>query len=81
MKIAAGFLQRRNIDHIGSANDQIVGERINLNEGDMDPTALTKGREKLGSIFIIRAVPSPQQTLAFEFYLPKPRNIGICCFN
>lgn len=64
MKIAAAFLQGRDMQDLAKAGDAITG----------------KGEEK--EDFIIRAIcyreeNSSQRTLGYEFYLLKPREVGI----
>lgn len=71
MKISTGFLQRRNILHIGGEKEKIIGKRTE--------NFLNLGKTITGSQAIIRAVVSPLGTLGYEFYVPKPREIGIFC--
>jgi hypothetical protein len=71
MKIAAGFLQQRDIAHIGDGKERVTGERTD--------NFKTLGEDKNGSDTIIRAVESPIGTLGYEFYIPKPRTVSIVC--
>jgi hypothetical protein len=71
MKIAAGFLQQRDISLIGDGKERITGKEAN------DLKKL--GESDSGSDAIIRAVESPIGTLGYEFYIPKPRTVGIVC--
>ncbi len=71
MKIAAGFLQQRDIFHIGDGKDRITGQ----NTDDFKKL----GEKESGSDVIISAVESPIGTLGYEFYIPKPRTFGIVC--
>jgi hypothetical protein len=71
MKIAAGYLQQRDISHIGDGEEKVTGKE----EADLK----TLGEDNNGSEAIIRAVKSPISTLGYEFYIPKPRNVGIVC--
>jgi len=57
MRISAGYLQRRDISHIGMGKDRITS----------------------GEDIIIRATVSPLGTLAYEFRIPKPKEVGIIC--
>ena len=67
MKIAAGYLQGREIQDIGAEDDKITGSEKNQ-DGDKED-------------FIIRAVESPIGTLAFEFKVRKPKEVGIVCYQ
>jgi len=67
MKIAAGYLQMRNIQDIGAEGDKITGS-----ENDHH------GRQE---DFIIRAVESPLRTLGFEFKVKKTKEVGIVCYG
>jgi len=67
MKIAAGYLQGREIQDIGAEGDKITGSLENQNADKED--------------FIIRAVESPIGTLGFEFKVRKPREVGIVCYK
>ncbi|MEM4724401.1 MAG: hypothetical protein QXP01_05265, partial [Candidatus Hadarchaeum sp.] len=71
MKIAAGYLQRRDIMHIGGQGQEITGEP--------GKSMLELGTSATGSRAIIRAVRSPIGTLGYEFYIPRPRTVGIVC--
>ncbi|MEM4203611.1 MAG: hypothetical protein QXS54_06035 [Candidatus Methanomethylicaceae archaeon] len=71
MKIAVGYLQRRDIMHIGEQGQEITGES--------GKTMLELGGSENGSRAIIRAVASPIGTLGYEFYIPRPRTVGIVC--
>jgi hypothetical protein len=74
MKIAAGFLQSRDIDQIGAGGEKIYGP---YQRGDF----LKFAKNTEGSPYIIRAVESPISTLGFEFYVKKPKIAGIVCKN
>jgi len=74
MKIAAGFLQSRDIDQIGAGGEKIYGP---YQRGDF----LKFAKSTEGSPYIIRAVESPISTLGFEFYVKKPKIAGIVCKN
>lgn len=65
MKIAAGYLQGREIQDIGAEGDKITGSEKNQNADKED--------------FIIRAIESPIGTLGFEFKVRKPKEVGILC--
>jgi hypothetical protein len=71
MKISVGYLQKRNISHIGGIEDDITGNK--------DSNMLQLGISEKGSKAIIRAVASPLGTLGYGFYIPKPRIAGIFC--
>lgn len=71
MKIAAGFLQQRDIAHIGNGKERVTGEETN--------NFKMLGEDNNGSDTIIKAVESPIGTLGYEFYIPKPRTVGIVC--
>ena len=83
MKIAAGYLQRREILHIGGEKDKIVGSQGDQKkENELDNQMLIQGSPedpKSGAGAIIRAVESPIGTLGYELFIPKPRMIGIVC--
>jgi len=67
MKIAAGYLQMRDIQDIGAEGDKITGS-----ENDQDGSQ---------EDFIIRAIESPIGTLGFEFKVKKPKEVGIVCYG
>lgn len=71
MKIAAGYLQQRDISHIGDGKERITGEKTD--------NFINLGENENGSDVIIRAVESPIGTLGYEFYIPRPRTVGIVC--
>ena len=71
MKIAAGFLQQRDIFIIGVGKEKVTGKKTE------DFKKL--GESESGIEAIIRAVKSPIGTLGYEFYIPKPRTVGIVC--
>jgi len=85
MKIAAGYLQRRDVLHIGGEEAKIVGEKgenlaiLANGENGLDIEMLNQGMK--GAEAIIRAVRSPIGTLGYEFFLPKPRMVGIAFGN
>lgn len=72
MKVAAGFLQGRDIVQIGAGGEKIYGP---YESGDLMQFA----QRKEGSTYIIRAIKSPIGTLGYEFYVRKPKMIGIVC--
>jgi len=65
MKIAAGYLQMRDVQDIGEKDDKITGSMKDQNGEKED--------------FIIRAIESPIETLGFEFKVKKPKEVGIIC--
>ena len=67
MKIAAGYLQGRDISRIGAKGNDITGSENNQDADEED--------------FIIRAVESPVGTLGFEFKVRKPKEVGIVCYK
>lgn len=80
MKIAAGYLQQRSLEHIGKLGEAISGRRkiSELPRGELDTEMLNQadGDGKGGSA-IIRAVESPIGTLGYEFYVLRPKTVGI----
>lgn len=79
MKIAAGYLQQRSLEHIGKLAEAVTGRKISeLPRGELDMEMLNQadGGEKGGSP-IIRAVESPIGTLGYEFYVLRPQTVGI----
>lgn len=79
MKIAAGYLQQRSLEHIGKLDEAITGRKITeLPRGALDTEMLSQadGDGKTGSA-IIRAVESPIGTLGYEFYVLRPKTVGI----
>ncbi len=78
MKIAAAFLQGRTIGDAASGGERITGQKSDrLGDSVPDPTFLAAARCDDGSPFILRAVPSPVGTLAYEFYLTRPSVLEI----
>ena len=71
MKIAAGFLQGRSVEQIGSGGENIYGPYNRTNFKELGETT------KQGSRAIIRSVESPVGTLGYEFYVRKPRIVGL----
>jgi hypothetical protein len=76
MRIAAGFLQRRSIHEEADQTKGITGPP----SGGENPEsagflAWAKGGE--GSPFTIRAIRSPLNTLGYEFYMLRPREVVI----
>jgi len=67
MKIAAGYLQVRDVQDIGEKDDNITGSMKDQNGEKED--------------FIIRAIESPIGTLGFEFKVKKPKEVGIVCYG
>jgi hypothetical protein len=67
MKIAAGYLQMRDVQDIGEKDDKITGSMKDQNGEKED--------------FIIRAIESPIGTLGFEFKVKKPKEVGIICYG
>jgi hypothetical protein len=78
MRIAAGFLQRRDVEHIGAVHDIASRHRQSV-VGEETQSMLQLAQTKDGSGAIIRCVRSPLDTLGYEFYIPKPRTVGIVC--
>ncbi|MEM1953458.1 MAG: GNAT family N-acetyltransferase [Candidatus Caldarchaeum sp.] len=79
MKIAAGYLQRREITHIGGKEQEITGNLKQTMRG-IGTEAISEGlKREQGSYAIIRAVKSPIGTLGYEFYIPRWRDVGIVC--
>lgn len=79
MKIAAGYLQRREITHIGGKEQEITGNLKQTMWG-IGTEAISEGlNREQGSYAIIRAVKSPIGTLGYEFYIPRWRDVGIVC--
>lgn len=80
MRIAAGFLQRRSIDHVGGGGERVTGPPppalCQDEQSAMDRTMLEAAKND-ASPYILRAVPSPIGTLAYEFYLLRPLSMGI----
>ncbi len=76
MRIAAAYLQRRTIDHVGGGGEMVTGRPPRSGGDGMDDTMLKAARNG-GSPHILRAVPSPIGTLAYEFYLLRPLSLGI----
>jgi hypothetical protein len=76
MKIAAGYLQQRDLSHIGKGEDRITGKDKGK---DKEDNFKRFGEDTNGSDAIIRAVRSPIGTLGYEFYIPKPRIVGSVC--
>jgi hypothetical protein len=75
MKIAAGFLQGRDIEQIGAGGDKIYGPY----GSDKNYNFLKLAETEKGSHYIIRAIESPLGTLGYEFYVRKPKMLGILC--
>jgi oxygen-independent coproporphyrinogen-3 oxidase len=75
MKIAAGFLQGRDIEQIGAGGDKIYGPY----GSDKNYNFLKLAETEEGSTYIIRAIESPLGTLGYEFYVRKPKMLGILC--
>jgi GNAT superfamily N-acetyltransferase/signal transduction histidine kinase len=67
MKIAAGYLQMRDVQDIGEKDDKITGSMKDQNGEKED--------------FIIRAIESPIETLGFEFKVKKPKEVGIVFYG
>lgn len=73
LKISAGYLQNRDVIHIGDKNEMIYGKvKKSLKE---------LGEELSGSKAIIRAIKSPIGTLGYEFYIIKPKQVGLVVCN
>jgi hypothetical protein len=79
MKIAAGYLQGRSIEHIGMVVQAITGPRVETPpKGELDDTMLRLGRaDARVTSPIIRAIESPIGTLGYEFYMLRPKTVGI----
>jgi len=74
MRIAAAFLQRRTIEHVGGGGEMITGPQGN---GDvMDGTILASARNG-GSPYVLRAIRSPIGTLGYELFLLRPQTLAI----
>lgn len=73
MKISSGYLLRKEITEIGAGKDNITSDSPN----EFDQKTDTGDRKDDG--FIIRATVSPLGTLAHEFRIPKPKEVGIVC--
>ncbi len=71
IKISAAYLEGLEIDRLGIAQGSICG----------DPKYSLKSlaESSFGSSAIIRAVESPLGTLGYEFFVLKPRLVGIHC--
>lgn len=69
MKIAAGYLQKRDLMHIGSGGEAITG--------DLEKSLVDILRSENGGRAIIRATQSPIGTLAYEFPVLIHRSVGI----
>jgi hypothetical protein len=67
MKIAAAYLQRRDLSRLGEGMQAVTGEV------GSPLSAGTQGRA------IIRAIKSPLNTLGYEFFLLKPTRLAIAC--
>jgi|GEM_PF-5310248 len=67
MKIAAGYLQMRDVQDIGEKDDKITSSMEDQNGERED--------------FIIRAIESPIGTLGFEFKVKKPKEVGIVFYG
>lgn len=79
MKIAAGYLQQRSLEHIGKLEEAVTGRKISeLPRGELDTEMLRQADSdgKSGGA-IIRAVESPIGTLGYEFYVLLPQTVGI----
>jgi len=73
IKICAAYLRGLEIDRLGSNASAICGKpAYSLSQ---------LAQSELGSSAIIRAVKSPLGTLGYEFFVLKPRLIGIHCKN
>ena len=80
MKIAAGYLQRRDVLHIGGEKEKIGGYPQEYSSIEtLDETMEKNGTSNGGAEAIIRAVSSPIGTLGYEFFIPKPRMVGVVC--
>ncbi len=80
IKIAAGYLQRRTISMMGRTGEAITGARPGkFSEDKLDDELwrLASADTHQGSEAVIRAVKSPIGTLGYEFYIPRPRTVGI----
>jgi SAM-dependent methyltransferase len=67
MKIAAAYLQRRDLARLGEGGQSVTGNvKAPLHKG-------TQGSA------IIRAIKSPLNTLGYEFFLLKPTRLAIAC--
>jgi len=72
MRVAAAYLQCREIAHMGSGSCAVTGPKDGGND------VMRESAKKLGgSPYIIRAVKSPIGTLGYEFYLRRPREVAI----
>lgn len=79
MKIAAGYLQQRSLEHIGKLEEAVTGRKIGeLPRGELDKEMLNQADgDGKGGGAIIRAVESPIGTLGYEFYVLRPQTVGI----
>jgi len=79
MKIAAGYLQGRTIESIGSEGEIIIGARgQGIQNGELDDEMLKLAAGIKGQRSpIIRAIESPINTLGYEFYIARQRTVGI----
>jgi len=71
IKISAAYLEGLEMDRLGIEQGSICG----------DPKYSLKSlaESSFGSAAIIRAVESPLGTLGYEFFVLKPRLVGIHC--
>jgi hypothetical protein len=67
IKIAAGYLQMRDVQDIGEKDDKITGSMKDQNGERED--------------FIIRAIESPIETLGFEFKVKKLKEVGMVFYG
>jgi len=71
IKICASYLRWLEIDRLGTSRNSICGDR------KYPLRKLAKSGSGTGAI--IRAVKSPIGTLGYEFFILKPRQVGIYC--
>ncbi len=67
MKISVGYLQQKEIRLIGMGGNKVTDNQEEKTDGSKEEG------------FIIRATVSPLGTLAFEFRVPKPKEVGMVC--
>ena len=73
IKISAAYLRGLEINRLGANASSICG--------DPACSLSQQAQSELGSSAIIRAVKSPLGTLGYEFFVLKPRLVGIHCKN
>lgn len=79
MKISAGYLQRKDIMQIGMGGDRITDDPVVQEEESREESGNGDVSDNNDKGFIIRATVSPLGTLAYEFRIPKPKEVGIVC--